>query len=223
MYTQPLGSERMKTIIWSICSLITLMKIIFIVSILTACGTDKGSDSPSSDSEAQEKSVVTQSDEISSIALDSKSELPSCDESNATQLAYILDEDTFYVCRKESWSVIDLKGKDGVTTTVQVEVGNKANQWIDSVSGLSWQLGGVGTIAMANAACLAPYRLPTKDEASDAVSRGIRLIAIDIGANPDFWTSMIDYGTFIFMSASGGVWQAGVGSSSTQKSVFCVK
>lgn len=217
------------------------MKKMFILGVLvtamSACGqADEKAPASSDDHEetkTQEKAVV----EIESISLDAKSDLPECSDSNRSQLAYVLEEDNFYVCQK-AWKLISIKGKqgdkgekgdkglDGTTTTVHVDGGNSSNVWVDSISGFTWYLGGTNYHSEAVNTCQAPYRLPTINEAYAAITHGIRLIALDISANPDFWSSETVLGfpsNYYYITVINGAPSGGNGTPSTTASVFCVK
>ena len=220
------GSTKMK-----------MIKILTLFLFLVSCGTDSASNGENSETEAKEKSVVTSSPDIESIALDAKSDLPECGDDNRSQLAYVVSEDNFYVCQKE-WKLVAIKGKqgdkgekgedgeDGITTTVHVDGGNSSNVWIDTLTGFSWYLGGTNTHAQALIACSGDYRLPTINEAYAAITHGIRLIAGDIGANPDFWTSEAVVGVpanRYYATVSNGNPVGGSGAPASTSSVFCVK
>lgn len=223
-----------RLIIGVVFMLVTFMKIVFVISVLTGCGSESSPEGANIDPKADEKAVVVNDPDIHSIALDSKSELPDCSDENKSQLAYIIEEDQFYVCKAE-WKKITIKGAkgekgdsgaNGTTTTVHVDGGNSSNVWVDSISGFSWHLGGTNTHAQAESSCSNGYRLPTINEAYAAITHGIRLIAIDISASPDFWTSEAVSGvagSYYYATVSSGNPSGAAGNASATASVFCIK
>lgn len=205
------------------------MKYILVLTwaIVVACGSES-----SSTSEAQKEKKATESVEaLQSIMLATKADLPSCSDDNETQLAYISDTATFYVCEDSDWVEAKIvakgekgdqgeAGSDGVTTVKEVEATNKKNQWVDPISGLTWLLGGPSNWLSANSSCSGDYRLPTYDEAEDAINRGIRGIAASVPTGVDFWVNELGY--IAGINASSLPEKKGVPSSNSY-TAFCVK
>lgn len=216
---------------WSLSLFVALIVLIQVMLVLSmsGCGSESSGNNENSDSEKQEKGVVTSSPDIDSIALESKSELPECVKENESQLAYVIDEDQFYVC-KSSWKVVSIKGKQGDkgekgdSGSTVIRDSNNSNYWTDSITGYQWFLGGTATKANALITCTGDYRLPTLEEGKTAVNHGIRLIAADIGANADFWSSSFNLaGVPQFVTLNAGNAEGSDGTSVMTKSVFCVK
>lgn len=173
-------------------TLLIIMSFVFV-----SCGGSDGggsaSDTPASEVNAQSEDNPARNQ---SITLASVSDLPDCDETIDKQLVYVLDEEMFYLCRKGEWVEVSIKGEDGrdgvdgqdgVTTVVEEEATNKKNQWVDTLTGLTWLIGGGGTYAQAVAACTSGYRVPTWAEAELAIGHGLRAIAASIPATQNFW------------------------------------
>lgn len=213
-----------------------MLKLILLLTVLVGCGSESGDKAPNNDSETSEKAVVLSSPDVESIALDAKSDLPSCSDDNRSQLAYIVDEDNFYVCRKD-WTLVSIRGKAGQdgekgdkgdtgATGATGQTSNSSNVWVDTLTGFTWYLGGTNTHAQAETSCTGDYRLPTIPEAYAAITHGIRLIAGEIGANLDFWTSEKIFATeasYYYATINAGNPVGGAGGPAATYSVFCVK
>lgn len=192
--------------------------LLLLMFIVTACGQSSSKNSPTDEPLAEEKAAVD-NETINSIALDTKADLPDCEDSNKSQLAYIIDEDKFYVCSKE-WTAVSIKGKDGIDGSSS----NSLNQWTDSISGKKWLLMGTMTFSSAQTSCANGYRTPTIAEGTEAINHGIRLIAANIGATTDFWTNYEQPGVYtIYMTVSGGSPSNPQSNYTATKSAFCVK
>lgn len=68
------------------------------------------------------------------LAIDTKSELPECNENNENQLAYVKNESYFYECEENEWAKIRVQSGDW-----------PENAWVDSVTGYVWLVGGLVT------------------------------------------------------------------------------
>lgn len=141
-----------------------------------ACGKDDSAESGSTPDKPSGGGGVKKR-HLQSISLATKADLPDCDASNDTQLAYIRDEATFYVCSSGEWGEVDIKGRDGNNgkdgADGQDAVPTDPNAWKDSLSGLTWLIGGVGTYAQAQASCSGLYRMPTEAESFAAINHGL--------------------------------------------------
>jgi hypothetical protein len=155
--------------------------------VITACGTENDDKATKSDAAAEKQ-------KLQSIALKTKDDLPSCNKANDTQLAYIRDEKQFYVCESSDWVAVDppieaksvngrdgSNGEDGTTVTT--------NNWFDAVTGKLWLIGAVVHISAIDAACIAPWRLPTAAEALGAMQRGLGVAATTVNGPTSAWTS----------------------------------
>lgn len=86
------------------------MKNILIILLLISCGTKDNNKSDSNNNiDVKHEVVDTQ---IYSIALDDIGNLPDCNETRKNQLAYIKDEEKFYVC-DGGWAEIEIRGQNG--------------------------------------------------------------------------------------------------------------
>ena len=161
--------------------------------------------------------------------LDSAADLPECSDANDKQLAYAKAEDTFYTCKAGSWDEVSIKGRDGrdgvdgVTTVNEVEATNKKNQWVDSLTGKTWLIGGGGTYAQAAAACSGDYHLPTWAEAELAISHGIRAIAASIPATQNFWIDTATPASPWYATETSGLPNKFQVAATSGYAVYCVK
>jgi hypothetical protein len=223
--------------------LVSCLVIIFltclILGVLTSCGSDEGNGAGNGTSEVaitEEKSTPEGAEKGHHIALATSADLPVCDTNNKDQLAYIIEEDVFYVCSTE-WAVIDIQGKDGkdgadgkdgVTQIKEIPAPNRLNYWNDAQTGLEWFLGGQGLYAAALSSCQSGYRLPTVAESETAVYHGIRVIAQSISSpNLNFWTSEIApnnvEAAYMGVNGSGLPMRYWGLKASTIAGIFCVK
>lgn len=193
--------------------------LIAITLLLTNCGSDDSKPTKADEEVAISATPATPSQ---TIALETNADLPACEKANKGQLAYVIDEETFYSC-DESWAVIEVKGKngkDGVDGQDGIS-SNSSNLWHDQITGLDWVLGGPGTSWMAEAACTNGYREANSAEGLLAAQHGIRAIASLIGLNMEFWTGVGNDASYIGLTAGVAAIKAGVTSDS--RSIFCVK
>lgn len=78
--------------------------------------------------------------------------------------------------------------------------------------------------SIAQTSCSNGYRTPSIAEGTDAVNHGIRLIASNIGASPDFWTNYEIPGVYtIYMTIASGSASNPQSNYTATKSAFCVK
>lgn len=82
-----------------------MKKLILILPILVGCKTTF------EDSSAQ----VETKPNWYSFTISKKAELPSCDNHAFGRLYYSETDETFYVCKQDGWSEIEVKGIDGIT------------------------------------------------------------------------------------------------------------
>ena len=166
------------------------MKYLSLITLLMlGCGSDRG--------EPTDPRPATDKLNSQSIALDSIDDLPRCTKTVKHQLAYIIDEKSFYTCDGETWQLIDdvpqavtvLKGKDGADGVNGQTV--SVNNWADPVTGTLWFIGSNVTYPNAQLACGDRMRLPTKDELLLAVQRGLGLASLDISGPSTGWTTEV--------------------------------
>lgn len=194
------------------------------ITLLSGCGDDQsagGAKSTQDDKESRSKP------KLQSIALDSVDELPSCDDANDKQLAYIIDTEVFYSCDDGQWVEVEIKGKDG-KDGAQGVAGSDAptapvlgsNEWQDPITGDIWLMAVVGNFAAAQAACSGSYRMPTREEGIAARLHGLNTYATSFGTEASFWTSKV-WGDLMVsvISPAGEVAFA----QSASKSAFCLK
>lgn len=83
--------------------------LILSLALSGACGREDSEEPSLAESPASESDKQT----LLSIALKSRDELPTCDDNNKKQLAYLLDEKIFLVCDNNDWAEVQIKGMDG--------------------------------------------------------------------------------------------------------------
>lgn len=92
------------------------MKFILVLLLTAACGTERvKNDEGALDSEGVE-SENTNSDQLYSFAVRSVTDLPACEKSQLTRLAYAKSEKAFYECSETGWELIEVSisaAKDG--------------------------------------------------------------------------------------------------------------
>jgi hypothetical protein len=190
--------------------------------VTAACGTGEkgGADQTTNDAVSSNQPASEPEATMQSISLNSLAEL-ACSKANLHQLAYILDEESFYVC-EGAWAKVEIKGPKGDKGSdgAMGQSTNSANLWKDSITGLSWILGGASNWAGALGACTSPYRLPNGLEGLNAGLHGIRAIAGQLSLQADFWDDQI--GEYIGLNGSAQVAVLPTASGNT-KSIFCVR
>lgn len=204
----------MNNLIKMIFALIVLMKILFIISVITACGSSKSSDS--SNEEVETTKIEQEETTIMSMAIGSKSELPKCEKKNDTQLAYIKDEAIFYVCEDGQWASIEIEN----TTEV---IGS--NTWTNPADGSIWTLHSEELYARAAKMCKGEFSLPTKEQLRDAINRGILDVQTNSQVRKGSWTKEENSGAHLFMVLNSTTNQIDEtwGGNSHVVPVFCVK
>jgi hypothetical protein len=125
-----------------------------------SCGKLGGKGSGSDDKEGDSSSPA--SDSKKSLALDSKADLPACEEGNDKQLVYVIDEEQFYTCESSEWTEID------VTTEAL-----GSNEFKDPVTGYLWFIGGKVTKGFITSACDGDYSAPSEAELTAAAEHGL--------------------------------------------------
>jgi hypothetical protein len=163
--------------------------------LLVGCGSDSEDKSAASTSP---ESDIYHTDEVSnvrSISLKEKSDLPECLEANDTQLAYVIDEEAFYVCESSEWVEADIKGKDGErgadgNNGSDGQDGTPSNQWLDPNDGKTWLIGGNG--AWTVSFCPAGWTRPNVWEGTAAVAHGLLVASAQISGPDDIWTINFD-------------------------------
>lgn len=84
----------------------------FIVLIaLFSCGGGGGSSGNSEPNEINQEHEKTETP--GSMYLETKDDLPECTTGNKNALAYVADEAQFFYCKDNTWTVANIKGKDG--------------------------------------------------------------------------------------------------------------
>ncbi len=169
--------------------------IFALILLLASCG-DGNSSEPSNASEPT-ISDETQKDlpavsSTSSIALKTKENLPECLEANDTQLAYIIDEEIFYVCDTLEWQAVDIKGADGNDGSDGQDA-ELANTWTDPNTGLNWLIGGNGT--WSTDACPDGWQRPNVWQGTAAVANGLLVASAQISGPDDIWSINEDVGS----------------------------
>lgn len=185
---------------------------------------------------------------MASVALADRTLLKQCDEVNETQLAYIIAEEIFVICKAGEWAEIEIKGKDGAQgvagakgdkgdTGAQGERGEKGlaggiqAEWVSPRTGKIWRYAGLVTNANWRLACNAivtfdydmEYRIPTSAEVIMALGDGL----ISMNTVLDIWAR--DPGT-----QAEQVWVDGAseaprsntlseGLKSQNHAMFCIK
>lgn len=201
--------------------------------LLISCGTDDGENKaePTAESPAlkENENEFTPDNSMVSIAVADFSMLKACDESLQNQLAYVKNENQFYVCDGD-WTKIEINGEKG-------EKGEKgtpgdatkvldSNLWVDEITGLTWLIGGVGNHDTAVATCVNKYRLPSAQEGLAAMQNGIRAAATIKGAvSLDFWGTQtyVDGGADLFIVNGGNIPVVSSTLRTNGKAIFCVK
>lgn len=138
------------------------MKLVILLAVITTgCGQGifGGKDSGSDSSTTEES--TSESGKLQSLALDSKDDLPECTEANDKQLAYVTDEEQFYVCGDAEWTEI----------TIGEELAS--NEWKDAATGYIWMIGGVTSYGLIGQACDGDYDAATADEVKAAGKHGL--------------------------------------------------
>ncbi len=197
--------------------------------VLMGCGSDNGGDNAKDTDKVKsssQNSPKPADNQITSIALETKDDLPACEALNDTQLAYIMDLDIFYVCKSLDWKLVAIKGEDGKNGTNGSNgsdgiSSNSSNLWHDSITGYNWLLGGPGTAWTAATSCSNGYREPTNNEGLDAALHGIRSIASLLSLNLEFWTGIANDASYIGLTNGSASIKAGI--TSEARSIFCVK
>lgn len=193
--------------------------IFIFILIVFGCGRESAKNENSTDSkvspkESSKKAIEDNSPQ--SISLESKADLPECAAKNQTQLAYILENKTFYVCKKE-WVAIDIGP--------QYEEPLAYNEWKDPITQKIWLIGNTANYAAAKLTCSGDYRLPSSDEGMIAALHGIRIIAQQMNAPANFWTNIEDDGfsaQMIYLNGHNPTIGHSVMTLDTI-SVFCIK
>lgn len=111
---------------------VLVMIVLFLVVIaLNSCGSkDSGG---GSDNETT--TTTTTVAEPLTVALKTKKDLPKCNESNESQLVYVIAEKTFYACGESEWSVVEITDDDTEETQKSILGGNF---WRDETTDLTW-------------------------------------------------------------------------------------
>lgn len=146
------------------------MSKIYIILVIwfVGCGQlKKGNDN-------SESSTIGNGHNNKTMALDSKDELPACEEANNKQLVYVIDEEQFYTCSEGEWAEIDIQGKDAE----QLD----DNHFLDKVTGYVWQIGISTSWGLANG-CSGDWKWPDEGVLKEAVLHGL-----EAGGN-SFWSS----------------------------------
>ena len=107
-----------------------MFRLAFIVLALAtwSCGFGKKSDGGGSGGAAKDDAPSDRT----SLAIQTKSDLPECGDGNASQLAYVLEEEMFYACSGSQWTAISIQGPKGDKgdTGSQGEQGDKGKNGI---------------------------------------------------------------------------------------------
>lgn len=183
----------------------TLQAILILGLSLSSCGREDSEEPSLAESPSSESGKQT----LLSIALKSREDLPTCDDNNKKQLAYLLDEKIFLVCDNSDWVEVQIKGSDGERGIAgeKGETGEQGiagesgeagesvtnNMWYDGVTGKHWIIGSDMFWPLSNGGvnnpCTSPFRIPTKAEAKAAALRGMWLIQREINGPDTIWTS----------------------------------
>jgi hypothetical protein len=138
-----------------------LFKMIVFSVLTTSCGQGFFGDSGSEGSSSNEP--TSESGKAKSLALDSKDDLPTCDDSSEKALAYVIDEKQFYVCNEGEWSEIDVN-EDSLSDS----------EWKDPITGYVWMIGGKTTFGAIANACSGDYKTGSSDEVQAAAKHGLK-------------------------------------------------
>ena len=175
---------------------------IIIVALFVGCGTENKGSTQDQNKDIQSITGTeneTKDGEVYTRVFLDKDKLPECSEISESQLAYILDKKSFFVCNESRWVSISIdgnNGKNGVNGENGIDGANgidgtdgvsaNASQWINPANGDEWIIG--SKVISSNATCLAPYFTPTQDELNEAIQLGIHTQALSLGiTSPSAW------------------------------------
>lgn len=196
--------------------------IMALTAILSGCGSDQGDDSAASTSPESDKLAEGKASSLGSIRLQAKDDLPECTEENNTQLAYIIDDEAFYVCEALEWVEAEIKGKDGQKGQdgSDGQDASLSNSWVDPVTGYEWMIGGYGT--WTGSYCATGYQRPDVWIAGDAIAHGLITASLSISGPNNIWTINHDVasnqGQYLDVN---GTWVYAAKTSA--KGIFCYK
>lgn len=105
------------------------------------------------------------------LALDSKKDLPDCSSDNQDQLVYIIKEQQFYTC-DDKWTKIDIQGEDGADAEQLGE-----DNYLDKITGYVWQIGNATDWTTASTACTGDFTGADRATIRTAVLHGLSLPA----------------------------------------------
>lgn len=133
-------------------------------------------------------------------------DMPECSSSVDGKVAYVRSEDKFFECEEKRWLQVIMdeeSTKDFKTSlpsaspspspspTVAVQAPTSASQWYDAISGKRWVVGGKAPFRIAESACGATYRLPSRDEALAANLHGVKTAFPSLTLD-SFWINELD-------------------------------
>lgn len=171
------------------------MKALLLVTlfVLFGCGRDDGGEAAETKSDSQKSS--NGEDKITSIALESKEDLPACNEETKHMLAYIIDSEIFMTCQGTSWVEIEIKGKDGENgvdgkdgSNAQAEPDLPLNSWIDPFTSREWVLVGSGQCPTTKEYAPGCF-IPDYVAALEAASHGLLGKVNELSLPTNFWAN----------------------------------
>lgn len=216
-----------------------MKSLIFLIllTLLASCGDSSGeasaTEETTTDETTDQENRVTQNEGIWSIKLDSKDELPTCADENDSQLAYVKDEEAFYVCQDADWASIDISGEQGEKGD-QGEQGEQGedgedgmavdNTWKDPVTDYIWLVGASGDWNAANNSCTGSWVLGTYLEVGAAANHGLGVASASLSGPNTAWTSSPSIpGTHVaFSNLQTSTWDGQI-TDATVRGIFCVK
>lgn len=194
----------------------TLRIFLALVILTTGCNS-KDSDGGGSDTD---DTVDSNKEALQSIGLKSAEELPKCSKANNSQLAYIFDEETFYVCQDAEWIDIEISSNDDRGSSESED----GNVWTDPFTKKKWALGGDVTRSQGQSACgVSGFRMPTSQEGLDAVAHGIWAFAEDNSFSKEFWVAENDSNNFPITIRVHLQEVKALGTSAVSRAAYCVK
>lgn len=199
--------------------------LVTISLLLTCCGTDDSSD-PATDINKQSNKSTN------ALYLENFEDLPDCDDNNENQLVYVKSDGLFYNCIAHIWGKVEIKGNAGKNGTDGEDGIDGKNQpenvWENPDNGELWTIGGSTKINFVN--CGENFRLPTKDEALDALSLGLYQHASTVSGNTTMFTGDTFYhdGTaqtvrWKIRNLNGSYTSTFSADDSTSYGVYCVE
>lgn len=99
----------------------------------------------------------------------------------------------------------------------------QANEWIDPITELRWMLGASVKYENVKDACGKKYRVPTREEAEQAISNGIIEIAKEMGRNQEFWSDAEKPAITKTNSSGETYYIEALPGTDTFSAIFCIR